>query len=98
MQCADRPESAGGSEDAWPGDVAVPAGAGRLEGRAETSNSYVLALAGVGTLPTCTGGQSGRQTLKEFFISTPEPDLTRKEALKGLAAIATGRMRKLGLA
>jgi hypothetical protein len=68
---------------------------------AQTSNSYLLVPGGAGTLPTgpalCCGGQSVRQTLKESFIPTELLDLTQQEALKGLAAIAAGRMRTLGL-
>jgi hypothetical protein len=64
---------------------------------AQTSNAYLLALAGAGTLPTRTGGQKVRQTKKIDFISAEPPDLTRQEALKALAAIAASRMRKLGL-
>jgi hypothetical protein len=42
---------------------------------AQTSNAYLLTLAEAGTLPTCTGGHSGRQTKKIDFISVEEPDL-----------------------
>jgi hypothetical protein len=69
----------------------------------QTSNAYVLALSAVGTLPTpVCGGQSGRETKSliyqrlNFLLATPGP--TQQEALKGLAAIAAGRMLALGLA
>jgi hypothetical protein len=59
----------------------------------QISNAYVLFT----PHGNPSGGQSVRQTLKESFIPMEPLDLTRQEALKGLAVIAAGRMRALGL-
>ena len=68
----------------------------------QASNAYVLTLGDVSQIPAAhgkpTGGQRGRETLKQEFI--PLPKVSQEErgaAQQWLAQVAGARMRVLGL-
>jgi hypothetical protein len=67
----------------------------------QTSNSYLLVPAGVGTLAAVsTDGQNGRQTksLINQALTYSPMEKAKRAAQDGLAVIAVRRMRALGLA